>query len=122
MIRWLGGLILAGVLAGCAGKPKPSPQVQQAFLQGQRQGMAAAQAQAQGPSVWIVGKVQTPLIPWTENLTLSQALITAKYQGAQDPTQITIFRIGQRPIYMNPRLLLQGQDVILEAGDRVEIR
>jgi hypothetical protein len=79
-------------------------------------------AQAQSSSVWVVGNVKTPNIPWTADLTLSQALIAAEYQGQGDPGQITVFRSGQPPIRVTANELLQGQDMPLEAGDRIDIR
>lgn len=116
------GLAVVVVLlasGGCETKSKAKAQSKAAYLAGQKQGAAM---QAQENSVWMVGNVRTPLIPWTPDLTLVKALITADYQGAGDPHQITIRRYGKPAIDVNPRALLQGDDMSLEAGDRVEIK
>ena len=112
-------LTLFLVVSGCTTKSKANAQARAAFLAGQARGMAA---QSQEPSVWIVGNVRRPVIPWTDDLTLAKALIEADYQGFGDPIQITVLRNGQPPVNINPKELLQGQDLPLAAGDRIEIR
>jgi hypothetical protein len=61
------------------------------------------------------------VVPWTEDLTLAKALMAAEYQSRRNPRQIIILRGGQT-IPVDPNLLLNGEDVPLQAGDRVEIR
>jgi hypothetical protein len=112
-----GLLVLLGT--GCVSKSKANAQARAAYLAGKQQGMAI---KAQGPAVWFVGNVRQPLVPWTNGLTLAQALLTANYQGQSDPGQIMVYREGQPPINVSPKELLQGSDLPLEAGDRVEIR
>ncbi len=113
-------LLMAFVGAGCVEtKSKADAQAHAAYVAGQRQ--AAASMQSREPSVWVVGNVKTPLIPWTKDLTLARAILTAQYQGAGDPNQIIIQRNGQPPINFDPSKLLQGEDLPLQAGDRIEI-
>jgi hypothetical protein len=119
MSGWISLGLLLLALAGCTTKSKANAQARAAFLAGQARGMAA---QPQEPSVWIVGSVRRPVIPWTDDLTLAKALVEAEYQGFVDPSQITVLRNGQPPIIINPRELLQGHDWPLAAGDRIEIR
>ncbi len=69
----------------------------------------------------VLGPVRQPVLEWTETLTLSEALVAAGYQGARDPSLILVHRTGQQ-IRVDPRRLLQGEDLPLQAGDTVEIR
>jgi hypothetical protein len=121
MRRWiqLPFLILLLTIAGCTTKAKSNAQAKAAFIAGQKQALAA---QAQSTSVWIVGNVKTSQIPWTADLTLSKALIIADYQGPGDPGQITVFRSGQPAIRVAPNQLLQGEDIPLQGGDRIDLR
>jgi hypothetical protein len=104
--------------AGCVSRKAANAKAQAAFLAGRQ---AALAQQAQGPVVQVVGDVKTHVIPWTEDLTLINALIAAEYQGVGDPSQITVVRDGQ-PTVVSPRQLLRGEDMALQAGDRIEIR
>jgi hypothetical protein len=106
--------------SGCVSKSKANAQARAAFQAGQRQGMMMAAAQ--GPSVWIVGNVKTPVVPWTQDLTLSKAIIAAEYRGAKDPDEIIVQRKGQEPLHIHPQQLLRGEDMPLQAGDQIEIR
>jgi hypothetical protein len=112
-----GLLVLLG--AGCVSKSKANAQARAAYLAGKQQGMAM---KVNGPSVWFVGNVHQPIVPWTEGLTLARALVTANYLGQNDPSQITIYRPGQPPTKVDPKDLLRGADLPLEAGDRIDIR
>ena len=78
--------------------------------------------QRQQASIKINGQVRNAVIPWTEDLRLSQAIDAAEYLGRNDPMSIYILR-GGRSIYVSPRRLVSGtHDPFLEPGDVVDIR
>jgi len=114
---WCSLVMLLG--AGCVSKSKADAQARAAYLAGQRQAM---QMTAQGPSIWVIGNVKTPVVPWTQDLTLTKALLTAEYRGANDPSEIIVKRKGQEPLHVRAQQLLEGQDMPLLAGDQIEIR
>jgi hypothetical protein len=122
----LAGLTLPLALCGpgCTTKSQARREAQQSFLEGQRQ-VLAAQQQAQAapqPVVWFRGLVRQSRIPWTEGLTLSQALAAAQYTGALDPAVIVVIRQGQAH-GVDPRRLLRGEDdPLLLPGDLIEPR
>jgi len=76
---------------------------------------------AQQQTVTFQGPVKIPVVPWTTNLTLSKALITAGYVGTADPTDILIVRNNQQT-RVDPNQLLRGEDVPLNPGDVVIVR
>ena len=76
-------------------------------------------AQPQKPVVTFIGQVQNPSILWVEGLTLARAIINAGYLG-KDPRQIVIVRNGQA-VPVEPKALLQGEDIPLQAGDLIQI-
>ena len=115
-------LVLAGgfVLAGCASGSKAKLQQQQAFLAGQQQ--ALAQSQQSGPTVSVRGEVRHTTIPWTEELTLAQAILGSEYKGLMAPSEIVVFRKGvAHPIILD-RFLRGLDDPPLEPGDIVDLR
>ena len=108
------------LLTGCASKSSAKKREQQAFLMGQQQGIAA-QSAAQQPFVSFRGAVRHARVPWTENMTLTQALAAAEYTGTLDPRTIKVIRQGQVH-FVNPKALLRGQDdPELLPGDIVEV-
>jgi len=111
---------LALVLAGCASKAKAKARERAAFVAGQQEILMRLE-QAREPNVRVVGLVKNPVIPWTEDLTLSKAIVAARYYGSADPRQIVIVRQGQA-IAVDPKSLLKGEDVPLVAGDTVELK
>ena len=112
-------LSLALVTGGCVTKSGSKERARAAFLEGQHQ---AGQQQTQAPSVSFRGDVRKPSVPWTEDLTLAQALLAAEYTGLWDPRTITLQRQGQT-YRINPKRLLSGaEDPALEPGDIVEVR
>lgn len=117
LLIWLSLIMLLS--AGCISKSKADAQARAAFLAGQKQGMAMA---AQGPSIWVMGNVKKPVVPWTQDLTLAKALVVADYRGAKDPSEIIVQRKGQEPLHIRAQQLLEGQDMPLEAGDQIEIK
>lgn len=117
---FIGCLILIGVAAaGCVSKKEIQAQQRAAFLAGEQQGAAL---QSHANSVWVMGNVSNPNIPYTEGLTLRQALIQANYRGQGDPNQIIVMRNGSQPTTVSSQELLGGFDMPLMAGDRVQIR
>jgi hypothetical protein len=116
-------LLLAVALAGCVSKSKADARARAAFMAGQQQAVARmqqVQAQTQGPSVTVNGEVRNRVIPWTEGLTLAKAVLAADYYGAKDPGELIIVHngIGTR---VDPKQLLSGVDIFLEAGDIVQL-
>jgi protein involved in polysaccharide export with SLBB domain len=106
-------------LAGCVSKAKARAEAKAAFLAGQQQAMARMQ-QTRGAVVTILGPVTNPNIPWTQDLTVAKAIVDAGYTGANDPTHIVIVRNGQA-ITIDPKKLLSGEDVPLQAGDFIQL-
>lgn len=110
------------MVAGCVSKATAQAQARAAYFQGQQQALERTQqTQARGPTVTFIGEVRNPLIPWTADLTLAKAIIAADYYGPGDPASIVLIRDGQQTVY-DPKKLLQGNDVLLEPRDVVEIR
>jgi len=121
MRKFLSLALLALIVpAGCTTDSKAKADAQAAFLAGQQQAWTQLQ-QLRPNSVRVLGPVRQPVVEWTETLTLAEALVAAGYQGARDPRLILVHRAGQQ-IRVDPRRLLQGADLPLQAGDTVEIR
>jgi len=113
-------LLLALALAGCTTKAKANAQARAAFAAGQQQAVMRMQ-QTQTPSITVHGTVRNPLIPWTEGLTVTKAIVAAVYFGPKDPAEIIVVRHSQA-FRIDPKLLLNGVDPPLEAGDILELR
>jgi hypothetical protein len=114
-------LLLCAALAGCVTKARAKAEARKAYIAGQQEAMMRLQQiQAQAPSVRINGPVGKPVVPWTPNLTLSQAIMAAGYHGVGDPAEIIVVRNGLAR-RVNVKDLLGGQDVPLQPGDVVQI-
>src|SRR5260221_8335889 len=75
-------ILVAMTLTGCVTKSKAKADAREAFIAGQQQAMAMARLQqAQGPTVTVVGQGRNKIIPWTQDLTLAQAIVNAGYFG-----------------------------------------
>jgi hypothetical protein len=121
-MKWIVCLLMIAVaISGCTTKAKSKAQARRAYIAGHQRALAEAQEESQGPVVVITGNVAYHTIPWTEDLTLAQALIAAEYKGAGDPGGITVVRNGER-INVDVNRLLHGEDMPLAASDRIEIR
>lgn len=110
-------LMLMLAATGCVTKAQARREAQAAFFAGKKAALAEIQAQ----SVVVKGPVQNPSVPWVAGLTLSQAIATANYLGAEEPRVITLTRQGESAI-VAPDELLNGAAVPLEPGDVIEIR
>lgn len=72
-------------------------------------------------SVIVKGNVRYPVVPWTDDLTVSKAIVQADYIGLRNPLTISIMRQGER-LFVDPvRLQLGIIDPWLEAGDILEL-
>jgi hypothetical protein len=114
-------LVLALAATGCTTSSKARLKEQNAFLAGQNAALRQQQTQQQSPGVTVVGAVQNPNVPWVSGLTLAQAIATANYLDSREPKQIIITRGGESAT-LDPKVLLGGAVVPLEAGDVVELR
>ena len=119
-------LIIAG---GCISKSKAQLSEQNAYLRGQNEMFARQQQQqlqqqapaSSVPGITFFGEVQNRNVPWSEDLSLSKAILAARYIGRSDPRRIVVIRQGQR-YDVNPRNLLSGiDDPLMEPGDVVEL-
>ncbi len=111
--------LLTVAVASCTTKSKAKAQARAAYVAGQQQ--ALERALQSRNSVTIIGPVRNPLITWTQDLTLAKAIIAAEYYARGDPREIVIVRNGQ-PLTVDPKQLLAGEDVSLQAGDVVNLR
>ena len=121
-MKWISvilGLML--VVTGCTTKLEARREARDAYLAGQNQVLLQQKADAQAPSVTIVGPVQNSKVPWIAGLTLVQALATANYLDSHGPKQIIIIRNGENAT-LSVDVLFNGAVVPLEAGDVVELR
>ena len=72
-------------------------------------------------SVIVKGNVRYPVVPWTDDLTVTKAIVQADYLSARNPLTISIMRQGER-LFVDPaRLQLGIIDPWLEAGDILEL-
>jgi hypothetical protein len=111
---------MAALLSSCTTKSAAEAKAHEAFLEGQNATLRQQQA-AQSPGVTIIGPVQNPNVPWVEGLTLVQAIATANYLDSQAPKEIIITRDGENAS-VDPKVLLSGVAVPLEAGDVITLR
>ena len=112
-------LALVFISAGCVTKSKAKEDAQKAFFAGQQQAIMRM-SQPQQPVVTFIGPVRNPLVQWSQDLTLAKAIVAAGYEAKMDPKQIMIVRNGQA-IPVDPKKLLEGEDIPLVAGDLVQI-
>jgi len=112
-------LLLALLVCSCTTRAKAKAQAQAAFAAGQQQALAQLR-DAQRMIIRVLGNVRNPEIPWTEGLTLAQAIVTAGCYDQRGPREIVLIRRSER-IPIDTKILLRGDDVPLEAGDTIEI-
>ncbi|MSU58767.1 MAG: hypothetical protein EXS35_11460 [Pedosphaera sp.] len=112
--------IAACALCGCMTKSRANNRAHDAFVAGQRQGIAQA-AEARRTSIRFIGPVRQREIEWEDGLTLARAIVAAGYTDARDPKTIVVSRQRER-IPVDLADLFRGKDLPLEPGDTVEIQ
>jgi DMSO/TMAO reductase YedYZ molybdopterin-dependent catalytic subunit len=117
-------LMLAGLVAGCTTKSAARAQAQaaaqRAYLAGQNDTLKQQLAR-QGTTITVVGPVQNGTVPWVAGLNLAQAIATANYLSASEPTQITLTRQGEDAT-IDPQVLFNGVPIPLEPGDVITLK
>lgn len=125
IMRWLCLVMVVSCLVGCRSAivlPGRNPRGAKPPPANWPPGAAMPTTNLGQPHVTIQGEVRNPVIAWTNNLTLSAALLAAEFIGPRDPQTIVIFRQGQA-IRVETRHLLGGiKDPTLEPGDAIELR
>jgi len=109
--------MLAVLAGGCVSKSKARAEAQRAYMAGQQAAIAKMQAQN---AVTVNGQVRNPLVPWTEDLTLTKAIVAAEYYGKKDPSSIIVVHDGIGRRY-NTKQVLKGADMLLSPGDAVQL-
>jgi hypothetical protein len=107
-------------MLGCVSKAKAKRDAQAAFIAGQQEATRRAQMAVQGPSITVNGPVNTPVLPWTEGLTLAQAIVQAEYTAPGEPAEVFLVRSG-RAFRLELQQLFSGHDVPLEPGDIIQL-
>jgi hypothetical protein len=116
---WTLALLTLMTFCGCFSKTKAQAEARAAYAAGQRDAFASIAA-AQRTSIKVFGPVQHPEVPWVEGLTLAQAIATANYTARSHPEEIILLRRGESAT-IDPRDLLNGNDVPLEPGDTITL-
>jgi hypothetical protein len=111
----VGPLLLAALLAGCASGPGNGP------ASNSSNGGQGQQTPAASQDVTVIGNVTRQVIPWRDGLTLMQAFGMSGYQNDANPRQLGIIRKKQMPVYVDYQKLYEGQDLLLEPGDQIQI-
>lgn len=105
-------------VTGCVTKATAAAESRAAFVAGQKAAYQSMQSSA--TTVVVLGNVQKHEIRWVDGLTLTQALATADYTGLHDPTDIILKRNSVQT-EINPKELLNGQNIPLRPGDVVSV-
>jgi hypothetical protein len=105
-------------VAGCVTKATADAEARKAFVAGEKAAYQTMQSSA--TAIMVLGNVQKHQVPWVNGLTLAQALSTANYTGAHDPTDI-ILRRNSIQTEIDPKQLLGGKDVPLHPGDVISV-
>ena len=91
-----------------------------AFMAGQHENPEFANRAA--TTLMVRGQVRTPIVAWHPNMTLSEVLLEAGFQGRTNPHRITVTRQGiAYPIDI--RRLLKGlDDPAVLPGDLIDLQ
>ena len=116
----MGGVLCLSLVLGCVSKAKARRDAQAAFIAGQHEATRRAQTAGRGPSVTINGPVNTPVLPWTEDLTLAKAIVQAEYTAPGEPAEVLLVRSG-RAFRLELKQLFSGHDVPLQPGDIIQL-
>jgi hypothetical protein len=116
----LGALIIAALVAGigCTSSSKARSQADAAYRAGQQQAVRNEEARKRG--IAFTGPVSNSLVPWTEGLTLAQAIAAAGWNAKTDPRLILLTR-GTEVVTMTPQQALEAAGEPMQPGDHVDM-
>jgi hypothetical protein len=116
----LGAMAVATLMAGisCTSNARARVQADAAFRAGQEQAVRNEEARKRG--ITFTGPVSNSLIPWTEGLTLSQAIAAAGWNTKGDPRLIILTR-GAEIVTMTPAQALEAATEPVHPGDHVDM-
>jgi hypothetical protein len=124
VVLYVWPVVLVFLLAGCVSKREADMRQREGFLAGQQQAQAdqarAAQKGQPPTTVTVIGKVKNGTVPWTEDMTVAQAIVAADYQGWDNPKRIEVTHNGEL-IELTPHQLLHGGDFPVEPGDTIKV-
>jgi len=112
-------LLLALLGTGCASRSKNRSDLLKAFRAGEAQGEALAEAKRNGIS--FTGPVLVPIVPWTEGLTLAQAIVAARWTGIRDPRLIILVNQAGERMELMPEEAEMAGALPMAPGDVVEL-
>lgn len=109
-------LALTGCKSGITAKPAPPPPPPQQQINPQ------TGQPIQATTVLVRGNVTNPIVNWTENMTLAEAIVAAGYRDTFSPHMILLIRNGQM-FRIDPNRLLSGAvNPVLEPGDAIDLQ
>lgn len=112
-------LLVLASLTGCVSRSRERADLKSAFRAGEQKGEALAEAKRNGIS--FTGQVLVPIVPWTEGLTLADAIVAAHWTGLHDPRLIIVTnRNGERMELMPEEAVMAGE-LPLAPGDTIEL-
>ena len=112
-------LLLLLATSGCTTKSKARADARAAYNAGRAQAYQQA-LEDQRTGIRVIGNVRNPEIPWTDEMTLMEALVAAECTDRRNPRQIILIR-KHEPIPVNMKTFLNGEDVLLQPGDTIEL-
>ena len=121
ILLWIVAPALFLLCTACVSKSQAQAQARIAYMAGQRDAFAQMQHQQAEPDIKFVGPLNNPTVKWYQGLTLTKAIVAAGYNSTRDP-QFIIIRRPNQEIQLDPKRLLDGDDIQLQAGDVVEFR
>jgi hypothetical protein len=112
-------LLLLIAMSGCTTKSQARAQANAAY----NAGRASAYQQVleeQRVTVRVIGNVRNPEFEWTDGMSLMDAIVRADCMDRRNPKEIVIIRKHER-IAVDMKAFLNGEDVLVEKGDTIEI-
>src|SRR5262249_32451957 len=107
------------LVTGCVSKARTRIEVQKAFRAGEVKGQALAEAKRSGIS--FPGPVLVPIVPWTEGLTLAQAIVAAHWTAIQDPRLIIVVNSAGERLELTPYEAQTAAEMPMQPGDEIEL-
>lgn len=112
-------LLLSLFASGCTTKSQANANARAAY----NAGRASAYQQVleeQRTTIRVIGNVRNPEFEWADGMSLMDALVRADCTVRRNPKEIVIIR-KHEPIQVDMKAFLNGEDVLLEPGDTIEI-